>query len=39
MANGIGRLFSVGLEFHRRGWIPGLLVGALSLHYFKRIIA
>jgi glutamate dehydrogenase (NAD(P)+) len=34
----LGRLFSMGLEFYRRGWIPGSLVGALSLHYFERIL-
>lgn len=34
----LGRLFSIGLEFYRRGWIPGSLVGPISLHYFKRII-
>ena len=32
------RLFSMGLEFYRRGWIPGSLVGPLSLHYFKKNI-
>ncbi len=32
----INRLFEAGLELYRRGWIPGPLVGALSLHYFKR---
>ena len=35
----IGRLFKVGLELYRRGWVPGPLVGALSLHYFKRTLA
>lgn len=35
----LGRLFSIGLEFYRRGWIPGSLVGTLSLHYFKRTLA
>lgn len=35
----LGRLFKVGLELYRRGWIPGPLVGALSLYYFKRILA
>jgi glutamate dehydrogenase/leucine dehydrogenase len=33
------RLFNVGLELYRRGWVPGPLVGTLSLHYFKRILA
>jgi glutamate dehydrogenase (NAD(P)+) len=35
----IGRLFRVGLELYRRGWVPGPLVGALSLYYFKRTLA
>ena len=35
----IGRLFKVGLELYRRGWVPGPLVGALSLYYFKRTLA
>jgi len=34
----LARLFSMGLEFYRRGWIPGSLVGPLSLHYFKKNI-
>ena len=34
-----GRLFNVGLELYRRGWVPGPLVGTLSLHYFKRTLA
>ena len=33
----IGRLFRVGLELYRRGWIPGSLVAPLSLRYFERI--
>ncbi len=33
------RLFEVGLEFYRRGYIPGLLVGLLSLGYFERTLA
>ena len=33
------RLFEAGLELYRRGWIPGPLVGILSLHYFRRILA
>jgi glutamate dehydrogenase (NAD(P)+) len=32
------RLFEVGLEFYRRGWIPDSLVGTLSLRYFRRIM-
>jgi glutamate dehydrogenase (NAD(P)+) len=35
----ISRLFNVGLEFYRRGWIPGSLVSALSPLYFKRTLA
>ena len=35
----IGRLFKVGLELYRRGWIPGSLVSALSPLYFKRTLA
>jgi hypothetical protein len=31
-----GRLFGLGLELHRRGWIPGRAVGALSPGYFER---
>jgi glutamate dehydrogenase (NAD(P)+) len=31
----LSRLFNVGLELYRRGWIPGPLVGALSLRYFE----
>jgi len=34
----IGRLFKVGLELYRRGWIPGSLVSALSPLYFKRTL-
>ena len=33
------RLFNVGLELYRRGWVPSHLVRTLSLHYFKRILA
>jgi len=33
------RLFEAGLEFYRRGWIPGPLVGFLSLSYFERSLA
>jgi len=32
-------VFGAGLEFYRRGWIPGFVVAALSLPYFKRTIA
>jgi glutamate dehydrogenase/leucine dehydrogenase len=35
----LSRLFNVGLELYRRGWVPGSLVGTLSLHYFKRTLA
>jgi len=35
----ISQLFHLGLECYRRGWIPGRLVGALSLSYFERILA
>jgi glutamate dehydrogenase (NAD(P)+) len=35
----LDKLFSLGLEFHRRGWIPGSLVAPLSLPYFKRTLA
>jgi glutamate dehydrogenase/leucine dehydrogenase len=35
----LSRLFNVGLELYRRGWIPGSLVSALSPLYFKRILA
>ena len=34
-----GRLFGVGLELYRRGWIPGSPVAALSLPYFERSLA
>jgi glutamate dehydrogenase (NAD(P)+) len=33
------RLFQVGLEVHRRGWLPGGLVGRLALPYFERTVA
>jgi hypothetical protein len=33
----ISRLFNLGLEFYRRGWIPGRLVAPLSLRYFEKI--
>jgi len=32
------RLFEMGLKFYRRGWIPGPLVGLLSLRYFERTL-
>ncbi len=35
----LARLFELGLEFYRRGWIPGPLVAALSLPYFERSLA
>jgi len=35
----LARLFEVGLEFYRRGWVPGPLVAALSLPYFERCLA
>jgi hypothetical protein len=35
----LGRLFKVGLEFYRRGWIPCSLVSPLSLRYFERTLA
>jgi glutamate dehydrogenase/leucine dehydrogenase len=35
----LGRLFEIGLEFYRRGWIPGPLVGDLSLRHFEKILA
>jgi glutamate dehydrogenase (NAD(P)+) len=35
----LSRLFNLGLGFYRHGWIPGRLVGALSLSYFERILA
>jgi glutamate dehydrogenase (NAD(P)+) len=33
-----GRLLGIGLEFYRRGWIPGPLVGALSPGYFVKAL-
>lgn len=33
------RLFEVGLELYRRGWMPSPLVGTLSPHYFVRTLA
>ena len=35
----LGRFFEVGLDFYRRGWIPGRLVTPLSLLYFERSLA
>jgi glutamate dehydrogenase (NAD(P)+) len=35
LAAPIGRLFNLGLEFYRHGWIPGRLVAPLALRYFK----
>jgi glutamate dehydrogenase (NAD(P)+) len=35
----LARLFELGLEFYRRGWVPGPLVAALSLPYFERCLA
>jgi glutamate dehydrogenase (NAD(P)+) len=32
----LGRALEVGLRMHRRGWVPGALVGRLSLPYFER---
>ncbi len=32
----IDRLFHLGLEFYRHGWIPGRLVAPLALSYFKK---
>jgi glutamate dehydrogenase (NAD(P)+) len=35
----MGRLFRVGLELYSHGFIPGPLVAAMSLPYFKRSLA
>ncbi|MGO8990043.1 MAG: Glu/Leu/Phe/Val family dehydrogenase [bacterium] len=32
------RLFRLGLEYYRRGWIPGPFIAPLSLRYFKKIL-
>ncbi len=32
------RLFHLALESHRRGWIPSVLVSALSLSYFEKML-
>jgi len=34
----LSRLFNLGLAFYRHGWIPGRLVGSLSLRYFEKIL-
>lgn len=34
----LSRLFSLGLEFYRHGWIPGRLVAPLSLRYFEKLL-
>lgn len=34
-----GRLFALGLEAYRRGWVPERLVATLSLPYFRRRLA
>ena len=34
-----GRIFGLGLECHRRGWVPGRLMGALAPRYFERLLA
>jgi glutamate dehydrogenase (NAD(P)+) len=34
----LSRLFNLGLEFYRHGWIPGRLVAPLSLGYFKKLL-
>lgn len=31
-----GRLMEIGLECHRRGWVPGGLIRRLSLRYFEK---
>jgi len=31
-----GRLMELGLECHRRGWVPGVLIRRLSLSYFEK---
>jgi glutamate dehydrogenase (NAD(P)+) len=33
------RVFSLGLELYRRGWVPGQFVAGLALPYFKRCLA
>ena len=35
----LSRIFQIGLEGYRRGWIPGFVVGALSPLYFQRTLA
>ncbi len=34
----LNRLFNLGLEFYRHGWIPGRLVAPLSLRYFEKLL-
>jgi glutamate dehydrogenase (NAD(P)+) len=34
----LSRLFNLGLELYRHGWIPGRLVAPLSLRYFEKIL-
>ena len=31
-----GRLMEIGLECHRRGWVPGGIIRQLSLSYFEK---
>jgi len=33
------RLFEVGIELYRRGWVPSSLVGRLALPYFTKAVA
>ncbi|MBN1314341.1 MAG: Glu/Leu/Phe/Val dehydrogenase [Anaerolineales bacterium] len=35
----LGKMFDLAMSFYRRGWIPGDLVGRLSLSYFERTLA
>jgi hypothetical protein len=32
----LGRALDAGLALYRRGWVPGAVVGRLSLPYFRR---
>jgi len=34
----LSRLFNLGLECYRQGWIPGPFVAPLSLKYFKKLL-
>ena len=34
----LNRLFHLGLDFYRRGWIPGCFVAPLSLRYFNKLL-